>query len=1523
MTIATDASTLFGVTEQFASRPTLHAVAASFLRAALLEEYPQLDIDPACVGVSTLASGAASNDPRMPAQSLLSSMLYHFLAQSTPAWSGHVLLRLDEPQAQLLPVDMTEISAIVDRVAQGLLVEFKQAVADFWSQPANEDSRGKSPTRWAWLSSYLRRHVLAQISAAAPDIPHAQRAAYDALARQPVDLGARIEVGVSYVSSDGQLAGASVPLPVLLVVSRGAGRSEVLAYRPFGDFEFSTLAEWEAKLRTDSSGADHAGLFRWALAGETNPYDLLAQAILELQLGAIKPSAAIGSDVDALDRYFYALTDVAAQLMPRKQRSIANQSDQGAFADWLRNAPDSDRLDYSRLMSALAVLQARTKGEAFDDGLPPIRVFAEQALRQAVVEDHPTAGDLSLGEVELIIDKVTAVATGSGGQMSALGGIEQVRMTLLDFALENLVGLPPGDITLHRANSAPLPDWLNVEYVKHLVRRVDIGGVYPALLHKLLISDPAESQRRRQLYCDQLRLQLPLKALEQMLKGQGGVSRQGWRMVASLMDPKMVAGQAVVVRQLGFIAHPDRKPDLVPNMFVIGPDNPGAGGHLLYQPFARTPLTEFSSWSALMAAVVAPGELQQQVLLWLSDNARAIYDNGGFQEPHIVRFGLGSDFAPLERPAPASLCTSTVVGDPLYALFQSNASTLVALADRSSVSNVENRWASFKEGGWLILNSLLPILGGAVGNSVWLLQLFDSARQFIELPTSANKQLRSAALADLLLNAAMLLLHQGISFKNTKGRPSPGADPEAHHVPQMDGVDQDAALEVHPLDIQRRQPELDFKWSSPLAQLDAAQRARLLALRALPEPSLRAASSESSHAGLYECRGHWYARLEGGVYRVMVDDDGVHIVSDDELMQVGPPLIRDASGWRLDFGLKLRGGGPKQNARDIARANIANTRRINDRLAELQLKCDGLVKITRALLMQLQTAQGEVRRLFIDRYESNLGELLEAVEERIRLGQEHRPGDRPPEKEVATELKSMARQVRYFEELLLEDLQRLASQDLAHMRSLVAIDAVVPENADAYFELFRKLTIGQAKGVHWAKIRAELWARLRQVAKVGETYWRDEVVETYAGGHPSLLEWNTVHMFSTLELVFSRPEIMFSAELNVLRALRNDDLLHAALASHAAVEKPNDYGLGECIGVVESALKEYDRASDVASYIYSLDFAGAKGQYLEQFVAQLNQIREDAMNRLTLLIRANADALQSQQDYLPKVAQPGRKVIRTRGQRTLIGQVRQTSSGGGEVVDVVDAVNNKVIQSWHEHADGDWAQMVEAGPPATPAIAAPPLAELKSQAKALLGRVDVSIKNAWQQSRRANEPADMEDILLQKAAKLTALADQIRPYSSEPALAPAIALELATSLQDLVGAAARLSAQGREIRIAMIKAQPPTAGRISYLHQQKEVNIASFDGRKNMSGSKRDDFLQEFTVRDKDNRILWWAHFHYAAEDARADAYTAAHLKLPAQRFMGYKALVRAAQANSEVVSIYRSSISADVAKRLFLVLTP
>ncbi|MNW07167.1 hypothetical protein D3C71_2037210 [compost metagenome] len=77
--------------------------------------------------------------------------------------------------------------------------------------------------------------------------------------------------------------------------------------------------------------------------------------------------------------------------------------------------------------------------------------------------------------------------------------------------------------------------------------------------------------------------------------------------------------------------------------------------------------------------------------------------------------------------------------------------------------------------------------------------------------------------------------------------------------------------------------------------------------------------------------------------------------------------------------------------------------------------------------------------------------------------------------------------------------------------------------------------------------------------------------------------------------------------------------------------------------------------------------------------------------------------------------------------------------------------------------------------------------------------------------------------------------------------------------------------------------------------------------------------MQEYEIRERRNQqVLWYAHFHYASQDAPIDAFTAAHLKLRDQRLLAGAFDMRSATTNPQVIAIHRSEISPQLARALF-----
>ncbi|WVV47061.1 DUF6543 domain-containing protein [Pseudomonas sp. NA13] len=141
-----------------------------------------------------------------------------------------------------------------------------------------------------------------------------------------------------------------------------------------------------------------------------------------------------------------------------------------------------------------------------------------------------------------------------------------------------------------------------------------------------------------------------------MLGNENGMTRQGLRLIEALLQPdagdQQVDGRPVVIRHLAFLRKPLARPDIVSNMFIIEAQDTSTGPHVLYRPLYTPVLMEFPTRQALLQSVISDTELQNSVLTWMSDDARPVYTNGGFQQPHIVRFLQGDEFGVPEVPAP-------------------------------------------------------------------------------------------------------------------------------------------------------------------------------------------------------------------------------------------------------------------------------------------------------------------------------------------------------------------------------------------------------------------------------------------------------------------------------------------------------------------------------------------------------------------------------------------------------------------------------------------------------------------------------------------------------------------------------------------------------------------------------------------------------------------------------------------------------------------------------------------------------
>lgn len=102
---------------------------------------------------------------------------------------------------------------------------------------------------------------------------------------------------------------------------------------------------------------------------------------------------------------------------------------------------------------------------------------------------------------------------------------------------------------------------------------------------------------------------------------------------------------------------------------------------------------------------------------------------------------------------------------------------MVELATRQSVSNVQKRWATFRQAGWQIFNAALPFLGRTLGIAAWVWQIMDDLQAAEEAVNKSDQPASWTALVDVFLNLGMALtLHIALRHpRASKRSASPGS----------------------------------------------------------------------------------------------------------------------------------------------------------------------------------------------------------------------------------------------------------------------------------------------------------------------------------------------------------------------------------------------------------------------------------------------------------------------------------------------------------------------------------------------------------------------------------------------------------------------------------------------------------------------------------------------------------------------------------------------------------------------------
>lgn len=1587
------------VSSQFATRPDVRSVVRDMLGEAINSLYPTLEFD---VARTSVAEPIAENPVQFRLTPLLDVALNHLVSGADidftdkHSWPQKLVkqrtgttLRVPEASGNRREdIDMSAIELAIRSLRPSLKDAFARALTRYWGQNAVG-----ADNRWLWLSGMLSDN-LRSAALKQPGLTDAQRATLDQVVTWPEraqrvsangDDAARVFVLDTSVRYGGA---ASTQLSPDLLITRQIGASPQVLHAaangqitPYDSLEAFGKA-WGETLENDFV-FDHLTWKRQE--PDANIFDAQAGIILNNQLQAIDsielPPA---GSLQVLEQRFSVLSDPSPWFVGAYAADSTELARlQEKLPQWMRNADPADRLAYHRHALELASDVQRNQGRNFFSDIPDIRTYTQQQL-QAQLQNTGLLADH--------LDVTFKVPVGTLGS----GYIERVTMSLTDMALRNLAGLPKGEIEV-RHFGQPISDPAMPQRLKDIVSQVDIGKHYPALLQTHLLGDSDESRRRSALFAQQVPRQLAMQALELKLKGEAGITAHGYRYVEALLTPgagaKQVDGQDIVMRPLAFIRKPGATPDVVQNMFVIEPANAAVGPHLLYRPMLSPVLQEFATRQALLEAVQQPGPLQQSVLAWLPDDrTRAVYGNGGFKIPNIARYSVFNEFDAPAQPAPTTLAVdgydaaSTLrqdleQGRLMQHLYQSNTHSLVNLAQGQSVSDAQSRWASFKELGGLLFNTLLPVLRGPGAMAGWLLQLAGSEDDIRRLSNPAAQGDSTASVVDLLLNMGMVLTHsapadaaqppltldalKAIAPNDGPLRRAPGQTPGVHRASIRQGSVEPSASVVG-----GHASMLDFAFSSP-RRLSPGQLAQIESFRVAAPVDVGAAIAEGPKQGLYLSQGGLYANIDKQWFRVANDLDGVFIIDANNRARTGPPIRRDAQGrWSFDSRPRLRGGMPRKSgvAERVKQNRQAQQARGEafSQAVEAALVLDGpradsrnqvIASITdyyngRKKLRTLWglSTTGEHQQRFIAPYLAQL-ELTKNLRQTI--------DQQLVQLKQRTEVHSAAAQTA-IDHLVPKKLG--AVDDLSEEKQARSnLYETVLDNYREIEQFYTTLAEDSNQHVPSGRSMAEVVSEARTGSKstyielmdnFGRVYRDLESVREAALASAAVLEkWTddssfgktkAAHFLKQQErqppaitaLRMKLTSLTNLKELSLDRYARTSDPVESfylqrlsstnlipVYNAHLDLRQYTGYSLSERKATLETIIGTYQRVLSDSLAIQDTNPGLQRAEYQQLFAERLRDVINDAQTDLAEVMREEQALVPAAVVRIDQRQKPaGQRTFKTRDKETLIGTARPQAAGSGAIIDVLDPQSGRSVASYSEHAsEGEWVKIVPAQP-ARPASSPKSLSTLKSDARKLLEESAGIERTIAFQKRKLNDPQRREGINpLDWNDMLQAQAERLQATALLAETRHGGNPETEQWVKQWRTAADELLAKARQHCADGYKLLPPKPENIDYLwkHGFVDINLVQRD-----IATKSGDVFTEYAVREKGKvDVLWYAHFHYPAKGSPRNLYTAAHLKIPSQRTKTQKDLVAEAGNNRVVEQIVRARIGPPLDEKLFLTL--
>ncbi|SCX63051.1 hypothetical protein SAMN03159507_02630 [Pseudomonas sp. NFACC32-1] len=1518
-----EASLRDAVLNQLLAGPTSPEVAAVLLRTALKRLYPALDLDPHNTVVGEpdwdIVDGEIVERPTR--YETLSSMVAERVGESdsTLLVDGlHYLtqLPLTTPEVHL-PVRIGQIGNMINELVPTMLSASQEQQLLYWNA-----SLGASGPRWHELSRTLRKLwdvrqvkgwtatecTMARLLYLYPDLQ--DRKEHDRFDTHAylIDID---EVNGDKVSRVNENS-------VVVLIGKIDGQEVILTYSLRNGYE-----KFDSQHALGQSLPTHLGTgvrkkIQWRLYEPSgNIFDHKACGLIAMQVEII------GSP-GFMQRFIPSENEQNASDELDTDNDPTEDWFQKQIPDWLKTASVSDQMLFAQHMKSLSALSSSHAGKTYLDEIPSIKRYTLAALKQQMQSEHADAESLDLEKIQVQIRSLVA-----WGTFIVPGKFETARFSLVELALQNLIALPPGDRTVRSIDGTALPGWMTIDYLEKVIGKIDIGRVYPELVKRKLLDDPQESSRRQNLYTSQLRVQLPMLALESKIRGACYIDERGYRYICALMEPepadRKIDGQTIVIRKLAFVSEQRHSKDVVTNMFVIGPQNPGAGPCLLYRPLLEPQLCQYPSFSNLIYAIKQTPSLRQSVLAWLADGVRENYSryvfSGPLPSPWTIIDFVTDPFSAWANSAPISLSEETLGADFLPQLFKANADALVELADRQSISNSEHRWQTFKQAGWLIFNLALPYLGSAVGTAAWFWQILDDVESLTQNDETFNSQATWEAFVDLLLNMAMAITAFAIARAREGKRSRRSTAPEV--VVELED------LKKTELVIEKRPPLKGTELlpehyavihSSGALISKSGQGVKLLETFRIDKPDrLEQPETQGAFKGLYPKGEDWYAQVAHTWFKVAVEGEQVFIVDEANPARIGPALMGDTHGrWHVDTRLRLRGIGSK----DARQAVIAEAKRLSTQLlAELNRIENSKPQNQKLLTMnaeEMNKASGAAKETKRDVYLSTLKTQRESYDEALRILTEWPVFQSRPDAPQAR-LGYLNAQINFtFEEIDALNERFTPALRKAMDMTTSGVEILEQEHIDAADTMIR-VGDDMIERLDYMETR---FARLKKLGREGFEFLRQHRAKmpAYRSDAIRLIQLDMYrHLCLSLESVGTMPEGW--ADLNQVV----DNVTVAFQSLHDAIEERSVIRLDEQIDAYGSLTEQFSAIEEHLEYIASEYKDSVRLVELSRLVKQVGLLKKRTLRHLAQALdeRSNQRTTGAPYEARPR---PRKRFIRARFWGLVSGEPRLTKlKEETDWVDVKHPFSDKIIATFHRKDNGEWVPHINAdSPPAAMPSVVPPLKTSVTKGKALInGLTAFKTEVAENLQEPERSPAGLAVILNAHASRMekvgAAITKALDSTSNETVDIPADERRIAESTRaELKKAAKALYDDGFEAVLKVIKQRPPTMSSVTWLKSRNQISISKQKSRQRIKGPFY-GYLDRYEIKDlKENKTLWFADFHYSTDWVPAHAFLSARLKTPEQVNLGKAADSTNELNQRQLIDHYRSEIAVDQAIAVF-----